>query len=87
MSNTLGRWDDAERQFRAAMVRDPLNPYLNCNLGNGYYLAGRFAESESTYRKLLEIAPDFGWTRPWLGKTLLAQGKPEAALAMVQQES
>ena len=36
------------------------------------------------YRKLLEIAPDF-WTRPYLGKTLLAQGKPEAALAIVQQ--
>ena len=56
-----------------------------CNLGNTYYLAGRFAESEATYRKLLEIEPDFEWTRPYLGKTLLAQGKPEAALAIVQQ--
>ena len=37
------------------------------------------------YRKLLEIAPDLEWTRPNLGKTLLAQGKPEAALAIVQQ--
>ena len=38
------------------------------------------------YRKLLELAPGFLWTRACLGKTLLAQGKPEAALAMVQQE-
>ena len=83
---TLGHWDDAERQFRAALVRDPLNPYVIWNLGNTYYLAGRFAESEAMYRKLLEIAPDFVWTRTYLAKTLLAQGKPEAALAMVQEE-
>ena len=25
LSRTLGRWDDAERQFRARLVRDPLN--------------------------------------------------------------
>jgi TolB-like protein/Tfp pilus assembly protein PilF len=86
LAYTLGRYDDAERQLRAAMVRDPLNPYPIWNLGNAYYLAGRFAESESTYRKLFALQPNFGWTRPWLGKTLLAQGKSEAALAMVQQE-
>ena len=39
------------------------------------------------YRKLLELEPGFVWTRGYLGKTLLAQGKPEAALAMVQQEA
>jgi TolB-like protein len=85
LARTLGRWDESERYLLAALVRDPLDPYTVWNLGNTYYRAGRFAESESTYRKLLELAPDFGWTRPYLGKTLLAQGKPEAALAMVQQ--
>jgi serine/threonine-protein kinase len=38
------------------------------------------------YRKVFELAPDFMWTRPYLGRTLLAQGKAEAALAMVQEE-
>jgi TolB-like protein/Flp pilus assembly protein TadD len=87
LSYTLGRWDDAERQLRAALVQDPVNPYLMWNLGFAYYGAGQFAESESTYRKLLELRPDFLWTRGYLGKTLLMQGKPEAALAMVQQEA
>jgi tetratricopeptide (TPR) repeat protein len=36
---------------------------------------------------LLEIAPGFLWTRGYLGKTLLMQGKPKEALAMVQQEA
>ena len=87
LSATLGRWDDSERQLRAALVRDPLNTYLIWNLGFTYYRAGRFAESEGLYRKLLELEPDFLWTRSYLGKTLLAQGKPDAALAMVQQEA
>jgi TolB-like protein/Flp pilus assembly protein TadD len=87
LSYTLGRWDEAARHLRAGLVQDPVNPYLIWNLGFTYYGAERFAESESTYRKLLEIAPDFLWTRGYLGKTLLMQGKPEAALAMVQQEA
>ena len=41
---------------------------------------------KAMYRKLLETMPGFLWTRVYIGKTLLAQGKPEAALAMVQQE-
>ena len=75
LSYTLGRWDDAERQLRAALVRDPLNTYAIWNLGYIYYRAGRFAEAEAMYRKLLELAPAFVWTRRYLGKTLLAQGK------------
>ena len=87
LSYTLGRWDDAERQLRVALVRDPLHPYALWNLGFTYYGAGRFTEAESTYRKVLELHPGFLWTRGYLGKTLLMQGKPEEALAMVQQEA
>ena len=87
LSATLGRWDDSERQLRAALVRDPLNTYVIWNLGFSYYRAGRFAESEDLYRKLLELEPGFLWTRSYLAKSLLAQGKADAALAMVQQEA
>jgi TolB-like protein/Tfp pilus assembly protein PilF len=86
LSYTLGHWGDAERQLRAALVRDPLNSYTIFNLGATYYFAGRFAEAEGVFRRLLEAEPDFLWTRGWLGKTLLAQGKPEAALAIALQE-
>ena len=86
LSIALGRWDDAERQLRFALSRDPLNPYLLWALGTAYYGAGRLQESETAYRKLLETMPDFLWTRTYLGKTLLAQGNPEDALATLQQE-
>jgi TolB-like protein/Flp pilus assembly protein TadD len=86
LSYVLGRWDNAERQIRAALVRDPLNTYAMWNLGFTYYGAGRFADSEGVYRKLLEIQPDFVWGHNYLGLTLLAQGKAEEALAVVQQQ-
>jgi tetratricopeptide (TPR) repeat protein len=35
---------------------------------------------------LLELDPTYPWTRIYLGKTLLARGDPQAALAMVEDE-
>jgi TolB-like protein/Flp pilus assembly protein TadD len=86
LSRTLGRWDDAERQLRLALVRDPLNPLLIWNVGTTLYGARRFAEAEAPYRTILELAPEFLWTRAYLGKTLLAAGKPKDALSIVQSE-
>jgi TolB-like protein len=87
VSATLGHYDDADRWLRAALVRDPLNTYVHWALAATLYRAGRFADAEAAYRKLIELAPSFVWTREYLARTLLAEGKPEAALAMAQQES
>jgi TolB-like protein len=85
ISATLGNFEGAERWMRAALVRDPLNTYIRWNLATTLYRAGRFADAETGYHKVIELAPDFAWTRAYLAKTLLAEGKPEAALAMAQQ--
>jgi TolB-like protein/Flp pilus assembly protein TadD len=87
VSATLGHWDDAERQMRAALERDPLNPDVLWNLATTLYRAGRFADAESEYRRLIEVAPDYRGAHGYLGKTLLAEVKREAALAMVQEEA
>src|SRR5437588_6019462 len=84
---TIGDWDDAERYLRQVLVDDPLNAQTYWDLGTTLYRAGRFAAAEVAYRKLIALAPDFAWARGYLAKTLLAEGKPEAALAMAQQES
>jgi TolB-like protein/Tfp pilus assembly protein PilF len=86
LSTTLGQWDKAVRQLREALVRDPLNTYTILNLGIAFYLAGRLSEAEEQFRQLLELEPNFLWTRRWLSKTLLAQGKPQEALTIIQQE-
>ncbi len=87
LAYTLGHWDEAERHLRAALVQDPLNTYIIFNLGTALYGAGRYADAEAMYRRLLELAPDFLWTRLYLGTALLAEGKPEAALVVLQQET
>jgi TolB-like protein/Tfp pilus assembly protein PilF len=86
LSYTLGRWDDAEHQIRLALVRDPFFTLAIWHLAKVQYLAGHFADAEATYQRLLELAPDYLQAHSYLAKTLLAEGKPEAALAMVQQE-
>ena len=86
LSITLGRWDVAERQLRLALARDPLNTFVIGNLGNAYYGARRFVDAEHTYRTLIDLAPDFFWTRIMLARVLLADGRPEAALAELERE-
>lgn len=86
LSATLGRWDDAARQQRLALAHDPLFSYGFLNLGTALYGAGRFAEAEVAYRKVIELAPEFLWVPYYLGKTLLAEGKRQAALETVQQD-
>jgi len=84
LSYTLGRWEDAQRQLQSALVRDPFLTVAIWSLGTAQYGAGRFADADATYRRLLEVAPDYFNGRSFLGKTLLAEGKPEGALAMLQ---
>jgi TolB-like protein/Tfp pilus assembly protein PilF len=86
LSATLGRYEDALRQFRAALVRDPLHDYVNYNLAFTHYRMRRFPEAEAAFRKTLEVAPTLPWTRGMLGQTLLMQRKFDAALAVVQED-
>ena len=84
VSMTLGQHEKAEHQLRAAVDRDPFFNYANFNLGNELYLQGKYSEAEAIFRRLLEISPRFKWTRPYLAKTLLAQGNSRAALDALQ---
>ena len=86
LAYTLGNWDQAERSLQASVSVDPLNTFAWWNLGTARYLAGRYADAEAAYRRLLEISPEFAWVRSYLARTLLAEGKLDAALAMAEGE-
>ena len=86
IATTLGRWDEAERYMRAAINEDPLNTFVLWNFATTLYRAGRYADAESWYERVIEKAPKFEWSHEYLAKTLLADGKPELALAQIQQE-
>jgi TolB-like protein len=86
LSKTLGDWNEAERLQRLALVNDPLATFAIYNLGATLYLSGRFVDAEAEFRRLQEVSPAFPWTHWALAKTLLAEGRSDAALAMAQQE-
>jgi eukaryotic-like serine/threonine-protein kinase len=76
---TLGEWDEALRCYRAILVRDPLSTFGHFNLGATLYLSGRYAEAETELTRLRSFAPEFSWASVYLAKTLLAEGKADAA--------
>lgn len=85
-ASVFGQHEDAYRLSRAALERDPFNTLLIAYHGENLYRMGRFAEAEGHYRSLVDRQPASEYSRVYIGKALLAQGKPAAALSMVQQE-
>jgi tetratricopeptide (TPR) repeat protein len=83
-----GEWNQATQLFEAGLAADPLNAYLYLTLAWGLDLrSGRFAEAESSMRRALEISPNYGSGRWFLGLALLFQNRLDEALAVMQQET
>jgi TolB-like protein/Flp pilus assembly protein TadD len=83
---TLGRFDDALRLGRRAVVLDPLGASSHFIHGRMALSARRFAEAEAAFQKVLELNPDLPGCRTFLGRVYLAERKPEAALQQMQRE-
>src|SRR5262249_59341786 len=72
---------------RRALEIDPLNVFAWWFEGYSELSAGRLGEAESSYKKALELNPEFRWAHNHLGLVYLLQGRPELALAEMQQET
>ena len=82
----LGRTDEALQLQDTALALDPLNPDSNQNSAYIHYLLGDLDSAERAFRKSSEISPTFGSNHLMLGKILLLRGRPQEALAEMQQE-
>lgn len=85
-ASAQGRYDEGERMYRRALERDPLNFNLVDGIAENYYRTGRLAEAENILRAHIDREPGSVWSRAMLSRVLLVQGKPGAALAMLEQE-
>jgi len=85
LSEALGHWDEAVRQLDSAIARDPLNAGLNNILSGVYARAGRLAEAEATERRVLELSPTHASAPNNLAVVLLALGRRDEALKVIQQ--
>ena len=84
---TLGRWSEAIDLTNKAIERDPLRPNSYNNLGRALLAVNRDTEAEAAFRKALELDPDGADRHQALGLALLLQGKTDAALQEMQQET
>jgi tetratricopeptide (TPR) repeat protein len=83
----MGRLDEATRLHLQSLSSDPLQASVYEQSGWTYIRLGRFAEAESAFRRVLEISPTYVQIHHDLGTALLLQGKPDAALKEMEQET
>jgi tetratricopeptide (TPR) repeat protein len=86
LSNVLGNSDEAVKFGTQAVALDPLRP--NSLLGLGYllYETGRYAGANVELQKALDLNPQAAFVHATLGKVLIAEAKPQQALAEIEKE-
>ena len=84
---TLGHWDEASQFINEALILDPLKPLFYSDQGAILTYTNRFDEAIVSYKKILELNPQFQRAHMYLGRIYLLQGKPDLALTEMQQES
>ncbi|MDP6839920.1 MAG: tetratricopeptide repeat protein, partial [Planctomycetota bacterium] len=71
--------------FDASLVFHPDNTVLLFNRGTALALAGNGQGAEASYRRVLELDPDFNQARENLAGLLCGQGRLQEGLALYQQ--
>ena len=85
LSMAFGRWDDALRQIKTALARDPVRPAYFYDLAELEMRRGHQGEAEAAIRTALDIRPTYDWARWLLGLVLLARADRNAALMEMEQ--
>lgn len=86
VASTLGRRDEAFDLTRRAALADPLNVRVHYRLARYAYFLGRLDEATASFEKVLELNPEYPGAHQDLGLVYLAQSRPDAALAEIEQE-
>jgi TolB-like protein/tetratricopeptide (TPR) repeat protein len=82
----FGEWGRGLEAGRRAAALDPLNPEIRLYLAVSCFYSGALAEAEAEIRQVIALAPTAQWARLIGAQILLAQGRPEEALALARQE-
>ena len=83
----VGRFNEAEQVTRKSLTFDPIKPSTYFNFGQLLYHTNHLEEAVASYKKALELNPQFPRAHIFLGKVYLLQGKPELALTEMTQET
>jgi tetratricopeptide (TPR) repeat protein len=70
---------------KQSITLDPVKAITYYNFGQVLYYTNHFEEAIVSFKKVLELNPQFSDIHNYLGNIYLLQGKPEMALAEMQQ--
>jgi serine/threonine protein kinase len=84
---TLGRFDEAIKLDHRSIELDPVRVATYSNLGLHNWYARLPDESQTAFRKCLELNPKFPGAHMYIGLVYLEEGKPDSALIEMQKES
>jgi TolB-like protein/Flp pilus assembly protein TadD len=86
LSRVLGNLDEAVSLYERAVVLDPLRANFRLGLGYTLYVAGRYGEAQEALQKALDLNPQAPFVHGDLGKILIAERKPQQAMAEIEKE-
>jgi Tfp pilus assembly protein PilF len=76
-----GAFEDATREFAAALRRDPQNADVLCDRGYNFYLQRRWSEAESSYREAIALDASHARSHNNLGLVFARQGNGDRAIS------
>ena len=85
-TRVLGHLDQAIKLYEQAVALDPLRTNSYSGLGYLLYVAGRYDEAKTALQKALDLNPQAPLVHLTLDRILLAEGKPQQALAEIEKE-
>lgn len=75
-----GRWDEAEKELRQAIARNPFQAEWHFNLALTLEAGGRFRDAAESYKKAFELGTGDAQTAALVGLNCLRTGDPEGSL-------
>jgi TolB-like protein/DNA-binding winged helix-turn-helix (wHTH) protein/Flp pilus assembly protein TadD len=86
LSALMGNLDEAVKLGKQAVALDPLDTISRLQLGYRLYVGSRYDEAQAELQKALDLNPQAGFVHVTLGKILIAEAKPQQALAEIEKE-
>ena len=82
----MGNLDEAVKLGEQAVSVDPLDNISRLQLGYRLYVRSRYDEAQAQLQKALDLNPRSPFVHFVLGKILIAEARPQQALAEIEKE-
>jgi len=81
----LGRFDEAGSELKLAQEIDPLNLIINTSVGLPFYFECRYDEAIEEYLNTLEMDPNFGMARYFIGQAYAQKAMYRQAITELER--